>query len=171
MTKMSKTQRTAILDFHRGVTAKRHTMIASSRTIAVLIREGWATFGPDVKPASMLRARVRAAYVTTAGLIAAGVDMDAIHAEALESPEHQASRNVLHEQRASFRDQDHAEALREYRAHLRAEKAARYPSKAIEGTRLRPLPASDPHSTAYAPADMDAIHAEALAANATTKES
>lgn len=83
MAKMSKAQRTAILDFHNGVTAKGHTLIADSRTIAALIRNGWATFGPGTSVAWALRAKRRAAYVTRAGLIAAGVDMDALHARAL----------------------------------------------------------------------------------------
>ena len=74
MTKMSKAQRTAILDFHNGVTAKRHTMIANERTIAALVRNGWAI---------ATSARYRTAYVTRAGLLAAGVDLNAIHGEAL----------------------------------------------------------------------------------------
>lgn len=86
MTKMSKAQRIAILDFHNGVTSKRHTMLASARTVDVLVREGWAK-----RPEEMTRRLVqqfppsvrRMAYVTTAGLIAAGIDMDAIHTEAL----------------------------------------------------------------------------------------
>jgi hypothetical protein len=73
MTKMGKTQRIAILDFHNGVTAKGHTMIGNLRAMNAMERNGWVrTIGTG-----------RAAYVTTAGLIAAGVDMDAIHAEAL----------------------------------------------------------------------------------------
>lgn len=88
MTKMSKTQRTAILDFHNGCTAKGHTMVVrSARTIAVMIREGWATFGPGVRISAMLRAGARTAYITRAGLIAAGVDMDALHAAALREDE------------------------------------------------------------------------------------
>ena len=83
MTKMSKVQRTAVLDFHNGPTSKGYSLIADPRTITVLIKNGWATFGPGVSVAWALRARRRTAHVTTAGLIAAGVDMDAIHAEAL----------------------------------------------------------------------------------------
>lgn len=81
MTKMSKTQRIAILDFHNGVTAKGHTFTADSRTIAALQRNGWA-WSPE---GTRLRQQFppRSAYVTTAGLIAAGVDMDAIYAEAV----------------------------------------------------------------------------------------
>lgn len=85
MAKMSKAQRIAILDFHNGVTSKRHTMLASARTVDVLVREGWAK-----RPEEMTRRLVqqfplsvrRMAYVTTAGLLAAGVDMDAIHEDA-----------------------------------------------------------------------------------------
>jgi hypothetical protein len=72
MAKMSKTQRTAILDFHNGVTSKAYTMLVrSERTLDVMVREGWAT-----------RVTRHTGYVTRAGLIAAGVDMDAIHADA-----------------------------------------------------------------------------------------
>lgn len=87
MTKMTKTQRTAILDFHNGVNAKGNTMIVRhSNTIAALVREGWAR-----RPGGMTKRQAavyppsarRVAYVTRVGLIAAGVDMDAIHTEAL----------------------------------------------------------------------------------------
>lgn len=85
---MSKTQRTAILDFHNGVNAKGNTMVVKrSSTIDVMVREGWAE-----RPGNMTRRLVsvyppsarRVAYVTRAGLIAAGVDMDALHARALD---------------------------------------------------------------------------------------
>lgn len=75
---MSKTQRIAILDFHNGVTDKRHTFLANELTIDAMVREGWAE-----RPITRPRDSRREAYVTTAGLVAAGVDMDAIHAVAL----------------------------------------------------------------------------------------
>jgi hypothetical protein len=77
MTKMSETQRTAVRDFHYGVTSKAHTMIGNLRTMHALARNGWA------RPIGT----GRAAYVTTAGLIAAGVDMAAIEAEAHDANE------------------------------------------------------------------------------------
>lgn len=71
MTKMSKAQRTAVLVAHRFALRDRYasgTAYANPRTMRVLRREGWT-----------------GAYdqITRAGLIAAGVDMDAIHADAL----------------------------------------------------------------------------------------
>lgn len=87
MTKMSKTQRIAILDFHNGVTAKGHTMLADARTIRVLVREGWAALGSNVTPSVARLHKVRVAYVTTPGLVAAGIDMDVIHAQALRMNE------------------------------------------------------------------------------------
>jgi hypothetical protein len=83
MAKMSKAQRMAILDFHRGVTAKGHTLLASARTIAVLVRNGWARYPEHVTASVAAVGRVRVAYVTRAGLIAAGVDLDGLHAKAL----------------------------------------------------------------------------------------
>jgi len=72
---MSETQRDAILSAHeRGtgiIWAGRGPGRASKATRAVMIAEGWIT--------------KKTWLVTTAGLIAAGVDMDAIHAEALEA--------------------------------------------------------------------------------------
>lgn len=77
MTKMTKAQRTAILRAHNnGGTEAAGTAIYWSRgrvrvprrTADVLAREGWVSGD---------------ALVTTAGLIAAGVDMDAIHGEAI----------------------------------------------------------------------------------------
>jgi hypothetical protein len=85
MTKMSKTQRTAVLDFHNGVTSKRHTLVAGASTIQALIRNGWA-----IKTS----ANYRTAYVTTAGLIAAGVDMAAIEAEALDEAAERAPAHI-----------------------------------------------------------------------------
>jgi len=104
---MSKAQRTAILDFHNGVTSKRHTLLANERTIDVMVRNGWAK-----RPGEMTRRLVaeyppsvrRMAYVTTAGLIAAGVDMDEVHAEALR-----VDRMITHNRR----EHAHAEALDE----------------------------------------------------------
>jgi hypothetical protein len=84
MTKMSKAQRTAILDFHNGVTAKCHTLVGNARTLAALVANGWAFFPAHVTSRVAELGNVRVAYVTTAGLVAAGVDMDAIYAEALE---------------------------------------------------------------------------------------
>lgn len=85
MTKMSETQRIAILDFHNGVTDKRYTMLVRSRrTLDVMVANGWA-----------VRVTAHTGNVTTAGLVAAGVDMDAIHAEALA--EHADRLGILDE--------------------------------------------------------------------------
>ncbi|MFL6145590.1 MAG: hypothetical protein ACJ72N_27480 [Labedaea sp.] len=70
MTKMSKAQRAAILDAHerrmrRGV----GQIIGRASTRAALRRGGWTRSFMDLP--------------TRAGLIAAGVNMDAIHAEAI----------------------------------------------------------------------------------------
>jgi hypothetical protein len=81
MAKMTQAQRIAILDFHNGVTNKCQSFTANAHTIAALVRHGWA-----IKQHGCC-----AAYVTTAGLLAAGVDMDAIHAEAIEAEELEAT--------------------------------------------------------------------------------
>lgn len=128
MVKMTKTQRTAILDFHNGVTSKQYWAIASrARTAAVLVREGWATYPGHVSEGAIKAGRVRTFNVTRAGLIAAGVDMDAIHAEALME-----YREVT-------------------RAARRADSAAYHHLLAAQvvGTRLRPLGVDDPHSAAF----------------------
>lgn len=77
MAKMSKTQRTAILQAHRDRSANRliGVIYAAPRTLRVLQANHWAQ-GFDDQP-------------TRAGLIAAGVDMDALHAQA------QADRAVV----------------------------------------------------------------------------
>lgn len=69
--KMNATQRDAVLQAHRNRTGGENYIgmtMARSRTLAVLRREAWVA-GPFDIP-------------TTAGLIAAEVDMDAIHADA-----------------------------------------------------------------------------------------
>ena len=73
---MTEAQRTAILRQHND---RNHgnSIIANARTIAVLVREGWATYPIGAN------SRGRTAYVTRAGLIAAGVNMDKLHAKAL----------------------------------------------------------------------------------------
>lgn len=82
MTKMSETQRTAILRQHND---RNHgnSIIANARTIAVLVREGWAVLPLHVTPAVARVGKVRTAYVTPAGLRAAGVSLDKLHAQAL----------------------------------------------------------------------------------------
>lgn len=68
MAKMTKAQRTAILDAHNYPGGKlRGLIMANKRTVAVLKREGWATRWIDDE----------SAWLTTAGLLAAGVDMHA----------------------------------------------------------------------------------------------
>lgn len=82
MAKMTKAQRNVILDFHNGVNAKGDTMvIQNNRTINALVREGWARRS---RPAPGGRIDVEHVHVTTAGLIAAGVDMDALAAQAAD---------------------------------------------------------------------------------------
>lgn len=79
---MSDTQRYTVLSFNdaqanRGIlTAFRHS------TIRALVRAGYA-FYPKGWPSSLRRV-ARSAYVTSQGLRAAGYDMDARHAEALD---------------------------------------------------------------------------------------
>lgn len=79
MTKMTKTQRTAILEAHNAPTVgvdeyfSRGYVHATRPTLAVMRRNGWVTEGRYN----------RQAPVTTAGLIAAGMHMDAIHAKAI----------------------------------------------------------------------------------------
>lgn len=82
MTKMTKTQRTAILRQHND---RNHgnSIIANARTIAVLVREGWAVHPMHVSPVVARLGKVRTAYVTPAGLRAAGVNLDKLHAKAL----------------------------------------------------------------------------------------
>lgn len=72
---MSKAQRTAILEAHALKMIGRYhsgVVVARPNTVEVLKREKWIS-----------DALARSGYVTRAGLIAAGVDMDAIHTEAL----------------------------------------------------------------------------------------
>lgn len=136
---MSKVQRIAIVDFHNGVNAKGNSTITNARTIAVLVREGWAVHPMHVTPAIARLGKVRTAYVTRAGLVAAGIDMDAIHAEALEVNAMCCTLNPLGHARAEcpnwtdrlsaegrqvIRDAAHAEALTEYREVTRAARKA-----------------------------------------------
>lgn len=72
MTKMSKTQRTAILAAHAAQGEQRGRIDAYQRTHEALRRSGWEANG---------------IHVTRAGLIAAGVDMDALHDDALMADE------------------------------------------------------------------------------------
>jgi hypothetical protein len=76
MAKMTEAQRRAILNQHRSA-SKGAALIANARTIAVLVREGWAHLSPNER-----MTRPRSAYVTRAGLIAAGVNMDKLCAQA-----------------------------------------------------------------------------------------
>ncbi len=144
MTKMSKTQRTAIIDFHNGVTGKGHTMIVPSyRTADAMIRNGWARGTGHGR---------RALNVTTAGLIAAGVDMDAIHAKAIEANDAFDRTNAKYAQAM----REVAEAQREMgeAAAHRATPAHRYFMKAVYATK-----------GGYRAA-LDYLHAEALAEDA-----
>lgn len=81
MAKMTDTQRYVVLSLNeapanRGIlTANRHS------TIKALVANKWATY-PKSWPSSTRRV-ARSAYVTFKGLIAAGYDIDAVHAEAL----------------------------------------------------------------------------------------
>lgn len=77
MTTMSETQKRKVLNQHRGA-SKGAALIANARTIAVLVREGWAHLSPTER-----MKRPRTAYVTRAGLIAAGVNMDRLRDKAL----------------------------------------------------------------------------------------
>lgn len=98
MTQMSKTQRTAILEAHayRGDWRYRGiVLICHNSTLNVLRREGWMN---------------GEYHITTAGLIAAGADMDAIHGEALEMNEPWTNR-LSAEGRQAIRNAAHAEAL------------------------------------------------------------
>lgn len=70
-------------------------MIATERTIDALEARGWAKRDVNLHrtlAGSWSRAVRRTAYVTRAGLIAAGVDMDALHAEAAAESE---AREIL----------------------------------------------------------------------------
>jgi hypothetical protein len=72
MTKMSETQRRAILGAHMVRTTQPGRMgmvIAPYRTLRVLQRNGWVTSEFDLP--------------TRAGLVAAGIDMDKLHGQAL----------------------------------------------------------------------------------------
>jgi hypothetical protein len=127
MTKMSKAQRTAILEaYERKARATGSTrpgcFVVRPATLTAMVRNGWAE-----------ALSLRVGIYTTAGLIAAGVDMDAIHAEALredlkreigeEPGDWQAGIDAQHaealQQNACYvfadrmRDADHAGALTE----------------------------------------------------------
>jgi hypothetical protein len=134
MTKMSKAQRAAILaaenqiKYTPGGAAKRFGMVvAGARTEHVLRREGWV-FGPFDQ-------------VTRAGLIAAGVDMDAIHAEALEMSGPWTNR-LSAEGRQVIRDATHAEALREHARRAPAHIRTDCPALAIDGCMQCTAPAT-----------------------------
>lgn len=82
MTKMSKAQRTAILMAHARRAAHATSrpghgdwVLAPSPTVEICVRQGWARRVEGILGDNVAR-------VTPAGLIAAGVDMDALHAEA-----------------------------------------------------------------------------------------
>ena len=79
---MSETQRTAILRQHNDRNYG-NSIIANARTIAVLVREGWAVLPLHVTAAVARLGKARVAYVTPAGLRAAGVNIDKLHARAL----------------------------------------------------------------------------------------
>lgn len=76
MTKMSKAQRAAALEAHTTVGAPLGMFSGFVRpaTFRAMVRNGWAQ-----------GASAFGGGVTTAGLIAAGVDMNAIHADALSA--------------------------------------------------------------------------------------
>lgn len=84
MAKMSKAQRTNILASH--ATAGRHNIMTTGAGRRYLLANGWAHGANNVF------------LPTTAGLIAADVDMDAIHAEALAEdrlPKPRAEEEIL----------------------------------------------------------------------------
>lgn len=81
MAKMSKAQRTAILSRNEAAANRGIFIAPTDPTADVLVRNGWAFFG--VPGRETQRGRRGSLYVTFAGLIAAGVDMDAIHRDAL----------------------------------------------------------------------------------------
>jgi hypothetical protein len=144
MTKMTETQRTAILRQHRS---RNHgnSIIANARTITVLVREGWAVYPTHVTPAVVRVGKVRTAYVTPAGLRAAGVDLDELHGAAivecaLRNADVELCRLISDERRrlsvsgfrgnvdlmawGNVRNRLHAEALAEYREVTRAARKA-----------------------------------------------
>lgn len=89
MAKMSKAQRTAILDAHNYSGDPRYRGIVTAchnPTLDALRREGW------------MNSEYR---ITRASLIAAGIDMDALHGDALD--EHRSR------ERAAWREQSYAE--------------------------------------------------------------
>lgn len=132
MTKMTQAQRKAALEAHTstGVPRGMFSLFVRTATFRAMVRNGWAqgvsVFGGNV---------------TTAGLLAAGVDMDAIHGEALYEESvreldraalEQASPRARHFNAAvregkSYRaaiDLLHGEALAEYREVTRAARQA-----------------------------------------------
>lgn len=80
MAKMTKTQRNAILSYNDGPQNRGILLAWLQSTADVLVRNGWAFYRDPTTP-------TRTVYVTAAGLIAAGFDMDAIHAEAIKANE------------------------------------------------------------------------------------
>lgn len=82
MTRMTGPQRRAILNQHRSSSIGA-ALIANTRTVAVLVREGWATYSERSSAKLRRYYKERSAYVTREGLIAAGVDFGALHADAL----------------------------------------------------------------------------------------
>lgn len=156
MAKMSKTQRIAVLDFHNGVTDKRYTMLVrSARTLDVMVANGWA-----------VRVTARTGNVTTAGLVAAGVDMDAIETEVhKENNRREADEraSILARHAAEVRDLDHDEAWNEHaeRGHVdnRAE---------IGAARTQRLHGLVKIARSFTAA-LDILHAEALVEDFTRR--
>src|SRR5258705_7508911 len=104
MQKMSRIQRTAFTDTPNNPITPQGMFLPSScpiRTFDAMVRHGWAVGGSVVT-----------GHVTDAGLIAAGVDMDAIHAEALYE---QALREMddAAEEQATSRYRHFAAAVRQ----------------------------------------------------------
>lgn len=164
MTQMSKVQRTAILNAHNYPGRKlRGLIMANKRTVAVLLREDWATKWIDDE----------SGWVTTAGLLAAGVDMDAIHAEALvENTLRECDRNlamsIADERRrlmaSDFRNVD-VMALNNVMGRLHAEALTEDQRRRVVKVREgRPEAVdSDGMILAVLPAAIEQAHAEALA--------
>lgn len=173
MTKMTKTQRTAILEAHNAPTVgvdeyfSRGYVHATRPTLAVMRRNGWVTEGRYN----------RQAPVTTAGLIAVGVDMDAIHAKAiaentLRNADVDLCVAIADERRrlsvSGFRNVDlmalnnvmdaiHGEAIRENNVRDAASAEQLHPSYKLFNRAVR-------EGKSYRAA-MDILHAEALAEN------
>lgn len=161
MAKMTKAQRTAILDAHNYPGQKlRGLIMANKRTVAVLKREGWATRWIDDE----------SAWLTTAGLLAAGVDMHADAAAENEMRDAAAAQATpayrrfceATRQGGSYRDALdilHAEARRED-SRRRVAAAVQGHPEALEGTLGGPEMV-----LAVLPLAIEQAHGEALAEN------